>query len=212
MVMICVSAAFAMTIKTHAAYVTPQMGGGQASAPMKHLDVAFDGTNISVHIDDTVDIPMLRPLTPPDEFDPNEPWAVLTGKAYNFQYGWNPSGFITLPTDSGIWIKRLDQDPELEVYARPPATPAYAPLFENNGDIWQWGGAMTHNVYAVLDPTASVYTTTYQVYIGDASTGAMLPGYGSDDVTLTFNATPIPEPVTLGMLVLSAGALLLHRR
>jgi len=185
----------------HAAFVTPQMGGGQVAmmggAPMKHLDVSFDGTDISVHIDDTVGTPMLRPLSAPDEFDPAEPWGVLDDKAYNFQYGWNPSGFITLPTGAGIWIERLSQDAELEVYARPPATvPAYSALFENDGDTWQWSGAMTHNVYAVQDPMQTSYSATYRVYIGDATTGEALPGYGSADVTLDFGATPVPEPAT----------------
>ena len=92
--------------RTQAAYVTPQIGGGQVGmmgAPMKHTDVMFDGTNITLHVDDTVATPMLRPLTPPDEFDPSAAWSVLSGKAYNFQHAWNPGGFITLPTDSSIW-------------------------------------------------------------------------------------------------------------
>lgn len=201
------SLAFALALPAQAAFVTPQMGGGQVAmmggAPMKHLDVSFDGTDISVHIDDTVATPMLRPLTPPDAFDPSESWAVLNDKAYNFQYGWNPSGFITLPGGAGIWIQRLGQDPELEVYARPPAIdPAYAPLFANDGDAWKWSGAMTHNAYAVLDPTRDTYTATYRVYIGDAVTGEALAGYGSTDVTLAFSATPVPEPATIGLVAL----------
>ncbi|MFN3167412.1 MAG: hypothetical protein ACE37H_10145 [Phycisphaeraceae bacterium] len=185
----------------HAVFVTPQMGGGQVAmmggAPMKHLDVSFDGTSVSVHIDDTVGTPMLRPLTGTDEFDPAEPWGVLGDKAYNFQYGWNPSGFISLPTGAGIWVERLGQDAALEVYARPPATvPAYSVLFENDGDRWQWSGAMTHNVYAVQNPMQSNYSATYRVYIGDATTGDALPGYGSADVTLDFSANPVPEPAT----------------
>lgn len=204
-----------LAVPLQAAYVTPQMGGGQVAmmggAPMKHLDISFDGTNISVHIDETVATPMLRPLTEPDEFDPAQAWAVLTDKAYNFQYGWNPGGFISLPNGSGIWIELLSTDAELETYARPPASePAYTSLFENVGDKWRWTGAMTHNVYAVLDPSQSSYSATYRVYIGDATTGELLDGYGSDIVTLSFAATPVPEPTSLGLL--SLGGLLLVRR
>jgi len=197
------------------AYVTPQMGGGQVGmmggAPMKHLDISFDGTDISVDIDDTVATPLLRPLTSPDQFDPAEPWAVLTDKAYNFQYGWNPSGFISLPSGAWIWIERLSHDSGLATFARPPASePAYSPLFVNDGDIWKWSGSMTHLVHAVLDPMQSLYEARYRVYIGNETTGAALPGYGSDDVTLTFNATPVPEPASLALLAM--GGLALIRR
>jgi len=192
--------AFASPVQ--AAYVTPQMGGGQvemmSGAPMKHLDVSFDGTDLSVHIDETVATPWLRPLTPPDEFDPAQPWSVLSDKSYNFQYGWNSSGFISLPENSGIWIELLETNEELETFARPPANePSYSPLFQNVGDTWQWTGSMTHNAYAVLDPAQSSYSATYRVYIGDATTGELLDDYGSDEVTLMFQATPVPEPSSL---------------
>lgn len=203
-----------------AALVTPQMGGGQVGmmggAPMKHIDVAFDGTNIVVSVDGSVATPILRPLDEGDTFiDPGNPhpWDVLEGKAYNFQYGWNPSGFISLPTNAGIWVERLDHDLGLESYLRPPATPSYGPVFENDGDIWQWSGSMTHNVYAVENPIQSLYTATYRVYIGDTTTGEALPGFGSDDVTLTFDAIPvIPEPTSFALLALSSLAVLRRRR
>lgn len=187
-------------------YVLPMIGGGQTSAPMKHADVMFDGTNLTVHIDDTVGTPMLRPLTPPDEFDPAEPWAVLSHKAYNYQYAWNPGGFITLPGGTGIWIERLSHSAGLETFLRSPATPAWAPVFTADGERWQWGGSMTHNAYAVLNPAADTYSATYRVYIGDATTGEPLAGYGSTDVTWTWDAEPtaIPEPAAATALALLA--------
>ncbi|QNN23214.1 PEP-CTERM sorting domain-containing protein [Planctomycetales bacterium ZRK34] len=204
--------------QAQAAYVIPMIGGAQLGpmdgTPMKHLDISFDGTNLSVHVDDMVPTPLLRPLESPDEFDPAEPWAVLTDKAYNYQYGWNPAGFITLPSNSAIWVQRLSQDSGLESYQRPPASPPYASIFASDGDIWQWSGSMTHNVYAVLNPTQSVYSASYRVYLGDSVTGVALDGYGSDDVTLLFNATvsAVPEPGTAMMLTLAGAAMLRRRR
>lgn len=193
-----------------AAYVTPQIGGGQVgmgSAPMKHADVMFDGASITVHVDETVETPLLRPLTPPDEFDPAQPWAVLQNKAYNFQYAWNPGGFITLPGGTGIWIERVHHDAGLECYLRPPASSLYEPVFTADGSRWQWSGAMQHNVYAVLNPAENQYSATYRVYIGDVATGDPLTAYGSAQVTWTWNATPVPEPGCAGVMGLAAAAL-----
>jgi hypothetical protein len=83
--------------------------------------------------------PILRPLSPPNEFDPNEPWSVLIGKAYNFQYGWDSALFdeITYPTPVGsaIWVRVIRQSPVLETYFKDGA---YARLFvlpvEDNND------------------------------------------------------------------------------
>lgn len=199
-----------------AAYVMPMIGGGQVGmmmAPMKHADITFDGTNIAVHVDDTVGTPMLRPLTPPDEFDPAQPWSVLGTKAYNYQYAWNPGGFITLPTGAGIWIERLSSSPELEVYLRPPmftGGPTWPAVLDSDGARWKWSGAMQHNAYAVQDPLVSTYSASYRVYIGDETTGMPLPGYGSADVTWTWNAMPVPEPTLAAML--PATLVLLARR
>ena len=51
-------------------YVIPMLGGGQVNAPMKQADITFDGVNLDVHVDSTISTPVLRPLAPPDEFDP----------------------------------------------------------------------------------------------------------------------------------------------
>ncbi len=191
-------AALALLGPTDAAsaeYVLPLIGGGQVgqgTAPMKHADITFDGQDLQVQVDPSVATPVLRPLDQPNEFDPTEPWGVLGTKAYNFQYGWNPGGFIFLPTDSWIWIEQLDATPGLEVYQRPPASPAYDPIFGTDGSPvrWRWSGSMTHNVYAVEDPLLGLYEASYRVYLGRDSSGEPLAGYGAAEVTFQFIATP----------------------
>jgi len=184
------------TTIARAQFVTPQMGGGQiglANAPMKHADVTFDGENVRVHVDDSVETPTLVPLQEPFEFDLGQPWRVLDGKAYNFQYGWNPGGFITLPPSAWIWVERIEASPQLEVYQRPPALPAYEQILDSDGSLWRWPGSMTHNVYAVATPRQDSFDATYRVYIGDDMTGKELvdaderPMYGSDVVTFRFD-------------------------
>lgn len=179
-----------------AQYVTPQMGGGQiglANAPMKHADVTFDGVEINVHVDDSVGTPTLVPLDDPFEFEPEQPWSVLDGRAYNFQYGWNPGGFISLPPTAWIWIEQVEATSGLEVYQRPPAQPSYERIFNTDGSVWRWPGSMTHNVYAIARPRQDVFEATYRVYVGDDVTGEELvdsdeqPRYGADVVTFRFD-------------------------
>ncbi len=178
-----------------AAFVIPQMGGAQVTqglAPMKHADISFSNNTIHVQVDETVGIPALRPLVAPDQFDPALSWSVLGTKAYNFQYGWNPSGFIIIPQDAWIWIEQLSATPGLEIYQRPPASPAYDPVFGTEGSSarWRWSGSMTHNVYAIQDPTLSLYEANYRIYIGDNTTGVPLPAYTPAEVTFQFAAIP----------------------
>ncbi len=155
--------------------VIPQIGGGQTgmlSAPMKHADVTIDGLSVHVEVDSSIGIPKLRPLEEPFSFDSEQPWSVLQGKSYNFQYGWNPGGFISLPADAWIWVELLEATPGLEVYQRPPALPSYEPILGLPGSVWRWPGAMTHNVYAVARPQQDSYEASYRVYIGDDLSGA----------------------------------------
>lgn len=179
-----------------AEYVVPQMGGGQVgqgAASMKHADITFDGASLQVHVDETVNTPLLRALDDPYEFDPAQPWSVLNDKAYNFQYGWNPGGFITLPSGSWIWIEQLSATPGVEIFQRPPATPAYTPIFgtDSSPARWRWSGSMTHNAYAVADPQFTHYEAQYRVYLGDNTSGEPLAAYGSAEVTFEFLATPV---------------------
>ncbi len=208
------------TCSAHAGFVYPMYGGGQLDAPMIHLDVMFDGANLSANLDTSHGVPNLVPLTPPDSFDPAEGWAVLNDKAYNYQYAPNPGGFFSLPAGTWIWFRQLSATPGLEAYQRSPATPPWAPIFGTAGSplIWKWSGGMTHNAYAVYQPTLSTYSATYKIYIGDINTGAEIldgsnnPVYGSVQKPLTWNATPVPEPASLAVLALGALVQIRRRR
>lgn len=214
---------------TQAAYVSPQMGGGQVgmmTAPMIHADVSIIGGVLSVHLDTSHGTPSLRPLTGTDEFDPAAPWSVIGTQAYNFQFAWNPDPNTEALNANGraIWIERIHHDPQLVTYLRTPMYNAtdygsvYPQILTTDGEIWKWSGSMQHNVYAVQDPTASTYTASYRVYVGDENTGAeVLDGlgdsvYGSETVNWTWNATPIPEPVSLITLIGGCVVLVMRRR
>src|SRR4030067_3412716 len=95
-----------VSMQSNAAVVTPMIGGGQVKESMIHVDIFYDhDTNtMSATADTSHGIPELRPLSSGDEFDPAAPWSVLSGKAYNYQYGWNPGGFFVLPEGGRIWI------------------------------------------------------------------------------------------------------------
>jgi len=199
----------AAAVQTHAAYVTPKIGGsqmGHMQAPMIMPEIFFDGKGMRVVDANGLPwsasawsrVPVLRPLVSPDAFDPNQPWAVLIGKAYNFQYGWDAALLDTVthpfPPGSAIWLKVLSRTPGLEVYFKDGG---YAPLFGTLGaegkpspDIWRWDKRMQHNTYAVPESFYGRLSADYKIYLGDAATGqefvdaAGLPLYESAVVTL----------------------------
>jgi hypothetical protein len=207
----CVALTLAATVAVQAqtTYVRPKIGGaqmGHTQAPMIMPEIFFDG--VGMHVLDANGLPwpafpwcqapVLRPLAPSDQFDPNQPWAVLIGKAYNFQYGWDSALLDAVthpfPAGSAIWVKMLKQSPELEVYFKDGG---YAPLFGTpdaggapSSDIWMWDKRMRHNTYAVPESFYGRLSGDYKVYLGDAVSGAEfldpngLPLYGSRSVTL----------------------------
>lgn len=190
-------------------YIIPRIGGGDTIGyQMIMPEIYFDGSSVLVYdeyflpfpILDWYQAPVLRALEPPDEFDPDMPWSVLTGKAYNYQYGWD-SQFLDeytypFPPSSGVWMEVLEQSPNLETYYRDAG---YAPIFgtkDPNGiaspDIWYWDKGMRHNTYAIVEGNYGRLTATYKVYIGSIATGDELvdgqgaPLYGSSIVTQTW--------------------------
>jgi hypothetical protein len=198
------------------AYVIPARGGAQdTTAPMVHADIFYnyDLNQMIVTLNANNDpTPVLKPLTPPDEFDPSKPWAVLTGKAYNFQWAWNPGGVFALPTGAGMWIERLSQTDGLECYFGKKDMGTYAPILGTAGTsmLWQWGGMMAHNTYAVPSTQTGVVTATYRVFFGDATSGSRVGFENYDDAVVTWTWNTIPEPATV--LLLTAGFLITLRR
>jgi hypothetical protein len=196
-----VSLSFAVN-GSYGAYVTPKIGGGQVGASMLDIGVTYDPATCELSVEIPAgEIPTLRPLIPPDEFDPSKAWSVLTGKAYNYQYSWNADEPIPLPGGSAIWVELINQTPGLEIYS--PGT--YTPILGTGGSDtrWSWNGTMTHNRYAVASPPLySRYTATYEVYFGDSQTGSRdnYQQYDAAAATLTWYA--IPEPATVVLLFL----------
>jgi hypothetical protein len=175
-------------------------------------NVLFDGSGLTITgvLDmmgmPIMDLPVLRPLTGTDQFDPATPAGVLNGKAYNMQYGWNLDAMSEdLPSGANLWIEETSSTPGLMTYEHG----TYTPIFGTDGSStkWLWDGIMAHNAYAV-DPGIDSWTATYHLYLGD-SQGNALNGYS--DANITLNWTSVPEPASIGILA-GAGLLMLRRR
>ncbi len=209
------------------AYVTPGRGGGtfnDSNVPMIMPEITIVGTNIVVTKPDGsdwetlagVNRPIMRTLKAGEQLDSaNVPlYNALNGTAWNWQYGWANGSLdrSLIPTGSKIWIEVLEQSPGLKTYDRNSAN-FYVPIFGTDGrpNIWRWYEtmSMSHNAYTVT-PGVGEYYATYKVYIGDATTGAALPNYGYDTVTLTW--TSIPEPATMALMGTGLAYLLGSRR
>jgi len=178
----------------------------QSNGSMWHVMIDFDGTNISV---DAPTNP--APLEMQNYGETHTaPADALDGAMYNDQYGWLANGIFTPPANTAIWILETSATAGLETFEggmrpmRPNHT--YAPIFTDNATPWMWGGTMTHNWYTAT--SLGAFEATYDVYIGDLS-GAPLAQYGSDSVTLRWNAVPTPGS---SAVFLVAGAASCRRR
>ncbi|MEL6796901.1 MAG: hypothetical protein AAFO89_08765, partial [Planctomycetota bacterium] len=105
---------------------------------------------------------------------------------------------------TAISIEMLSATPGLNVYEggmRPMlANHTYAPIFGTDGSdsSWEWGGTMHHPWFAVDE--LGVYEAEFEVFISDAVTGDRLAGFGSETVTLQWQAVPTPgSAVALGL-------------
>ena len=179
---------------------------------MKHVLITFDGANIGVELDPNS--PQLELPLEMRDFGESYQGAssVLDGTYYSSQFGFLPDGFISLPQGAAISIELLSATPGLSAYEggmRPMlANHTYAPMFGTDGSdtAWQWGGTMHHPWFAV-DELGS-YEAVFDIYISDAATGDRLSGFGSDTVTLEWQAVPAPGAAAL----LAFGGLTAARR
>ena len=82
--------------------------------------------------------PQLLALPAGYTFDSRSNYYVLNGKAYNYQYAWNPGGIFSPPAGAAVWIECLSASPGLQCFdgpgnksISPPRT--YAPIFGTAG-------------------------------------------------------------------------------
>ncbi|PHQ78342.1 MAG: hypothetical protein COB69_10225 [Phycisphaera sp.] len=205
-----VSAAAVVVVAGSAgAQVWPNVDGA-----MKHVHITFDGTNVGVEIDFMIN-PEPTPLPMMNHgLSHTAPADVLDGKYVSSQYGFLADGFINLPQGSAIWIEMTSATAGLDIYEggmrnmRPMHT--YAPIFGTGGSssAWKWNGMMHHPWVAA--PSLGAFDATFNVYLGDETTGAPLSGFGMDSVTLDWNA--IPAPGSAVVLVMGGIACARRRR
>ena len=144
--------------------------------------------------------------------------SVLNNSGYNGQFGWLANGFISLPTNTGIFVRTITQSPHLNVYE----ADTFAAILGTDGseDVWQWDGTMTHNWYST--DVHGTHFARYEVYVGDAM-GNPLDTYTSGTIDLAFEygpdlshrigvlgsgsvaATPTPGVLSIGGLGLLIG-------
>lgn len=175
--------------------------------PMRHVMIGLDSATgeLTAHIDPGAPAEMQQ--------YPGQVYSgaasVLNDTYYNSQYGWLNDGFVDPGAGNAIWIEAISVSSGLNVYEggmRPMAAMhSYAPIQGTAGSsaAWIWGGTMTHNWYAA--DSLGNYEATYNIYVGDAATGAPVSGFTTAQVTLAFTAVPSPATsATLGALGLVA--------
>jgi hypothetical protein len=107
--------------------------------------------------------------------------SVLNGMGHNSQFGWLVNGTVSLPPNSGVFVRTLSTSPHLSVYSEF----GYDPILGTDGSdtVWQWNGQMTHNWYA--SDVMGTHAARYEVFVGDLL-GNPLDGWVAGDVELNF--------------------------
>ena len=160
-----------------AAASTPTLGG-----PMSHLLVTLFQNQVFL----TFESPSMSTVSMQDnDGDFTGGASVLNGMGYNAQFGWLANGFISLPPESGIFVRTLAGSPHLSVYEE--TTFASILGTDDSSDIWQWDGTMTHNWYST--DTHGSHFARYEVFVGDML-GNPLHGYTSASIDLWFEYPP----------------------
>ncbi len=171
---------FAICAATGVAFADiPQMGG-----PMSHLLVSIFDQQVYV----TFESPALSTveLLASDSYFSGAA-SVLNETGHNAQFGWLASGFVSLPPNSGVFIRRLSGSRHLSVYSEF----GFDPILGTDGSdsVWQWDGTMTHNWYS--SRIGGTHTESYEVFVGDLS-GNPLNGWAGGMIDLSFVYDPSP--------------------
>ncbi len=152
---------------------TPNLGGS-----MLHLLLSQNGQALEIDYETPAGGPIELFRYPGEMY--NGAASVLDETYYSGRYGWLADGFFDLPPGSGVFVENLSTSAGLGVYD----AFSYAPILGTDASsaIWQWTGAMTHNWYSASGP--GVYSATYRVYVGNASTQEPLPDWTAATLTL----------------------------
>lgn len=134
---------------------SPQMGGN-----MSHLLVSIFDQQVFIGFESpamaTVELQESTSM-----FDGDA--SVLNHTGHNAQFGWLVGGFISLPSNSGVFVRTLGGSEHLSVYSEF----GYDPILGTDGSdsVWQWDGTMTHNWYS--SEVKGPHSVRYEVFVGD---------------------------------------------
>lgn len=189
--------------------------GNPADNGMKHALVGFDGAQLTVHVADPPRSPVTMISGIGAKFDTN--FDVLEDRYFNSQHGWLPDGILVPPPGAEIWIRRTGliapAGATLKIHegGMGNVMPSWTmqEIYSADGDIWKWDRIMQHDLFVADKP--GEYSMSFQVYFGNATTGAPLPEYGSAETSLSFRA-PVPEPASIALLLVALVAPLAYRQ
>jgi MYXO-CTERM domain-containing protein len=151
----------------------PQMGG-----PMSHLLVSIFDQQVYLSFE-SPQMSTVEMLQSTGTYDGAA--SVLDHTGVNSQFGWLANGFISLPSQSGVFVRTLGSSEHLSVYSEF----GFDPILGTDGSdsFWQWGGQMTHNWYS--SDVRGPHWAQYEVFVGDLQ-GNPLDGWGSATIDLHF--------------------------
>jgi hypothetical protein len=188
--------------------VTPPMpmmtngDGNMAHNGMKHANISLTDMTLAARIADPPPTPVTMMSGFGVDYTPAK-FDVLENVYFNAQHGWLPEGIFSPPAGGSIWIKRTaatqPAGSAFHVYEGGNGMEGMAAwtmnrIYDHDGYIWQWDGAMQHD-YFTADRTGN-YSMSFEVFVGD-STGTPLDGYTPATATFQFRAVPEPSSALL---------------
>lgn len=192
-----VSAADAATLS-----LVPMQGG----MVMPMISYAAAEGRVRVMLDPTV--PQLTPLMvshPGDGFAVEDPWFDLLdpsrqGMAFSRRYGFvMATDTDPLPEGTSLWLRKVSGPSELGAYRYSASAPkAFEPIFGTAGspEVLRWNGMMFHPTFTAPAGT-NAYSATFDVYLGDATTGAERAGSSTGPFVLNWTSVGDERPALL---------------